>query len=486
MLLFFICVAILVRFPFFFKAVIDWDESTYILTGQDILNGHLPYTHLFIAKPPLGLLGYSLFILLFGKSVIGIRIAGALCVGAASYILYRSVRRIYGKIPGILSGAFLIILSSTMGSGMATMMEHLALVPICIVIFLFTRQDLTVKDIFLMGLAIGAMSLIRRNMIYMGAASGGVLVYLNYRYGIKRLCRMLLVFIAGGMLLPALFVLIYAVNGTLDTFYRALITFAVSFVTAQENTYTQKLAMFKDVLKKDMLTHNLIIWELFVAGVVSAFTYFRGGRQKIYSSIMLILTAGVAASCIEMGRKFPHYLIHLAPFIGVFAALPIVFLKRMRYKIIAGAFIILIPLVPVLKKYPAVFDSLIKNEAFNDTAYKVADYLKRRNVRDQYIYVLHYHIIYWLTGAKVPSVFVHPQDIYKDYCVRFHLGEGATSSTALLRILDKQPRFIVMSKLFWLQKSVPVPFKKLMLNELKKRYALANEIDGILIFERLL
>ena len=36
-------ITILVRLPFFFPAVIDWDESTFVLIGQSVVDGHLPY-----------------------------------------------------------------------------------------------------------------------------------------------------------------------------------------------------------------------------------------------------------------------------------------------------------------------------------------------------------------------------------------------------------------------------------------------------------
>ena len=38
--------ALLTRFPFFFHDVINWDESTFILVGQSIIDGHLPYVTL--------------------------------------------------------------------------------------------------------------------------------------------------------------------------------------------------------------------------------------------------------------------------------------------------------------------------------------------------------------------------------------------------------------------------------------------------------
>jgi hypothetical protein len=62
--------SILVRFPYYFIDVINWDESTFILMGQSILDGHLPYTELWDIKPPLAFAAFAFFIMVLGKSYV--------------------------------------------------------------------------------------------------------------------------------------------------------------------------------------------------------------------------------------------------------------------------------------------------------------------------------------------------------------------------------------------------------------------------------
>ena len=38
--------ALFIRLPFFTRDYIDRDESTFILMGQSVADGHLPYVHL--------------------------------------------------------------------------------------------------------------------------------------------------------------------------------------------------------------------------------------------------------------------------------------------------------------------------------------------------------------------------------------------------------------------------------------------------------
>lgn len=81
-------IGLILRFPYFFPAVIDWDESTFILMGQNILDGNLPYTEFWDLKPPLTFYSFAFFIFVFGKSILAIRLGGFVFLIATSYILY--------------------------------------------------------------------------------------------------------------------------------------------------------------------------------------------------------------------------------------------------------------------------------------------------------------------------------------------------------------------------------------------------------------
>ena len=97
-------ITVVIRFPYFFPAVIDWDESTQIIMGQDILDGQLPYIDLWDNKPPLSFLSYAFFILFFGKSIIAIRLAGSICVVTTAYLIY--IRLKLGYFPQSISATF--------------------------------------------------------------------------------------------------------------------------------------------------------------------------------------------------------------------------------------------------------------------------------------------------------------------------------------------------------------------------------------------
>src|SRR5262245_31877775 len=76
---------LLVRFPFFFPASIDWDEASFVLIGQSLADGHLPYEQAWDVKPPLGFAFYAAVIRLLGHSVAAIRLGGTVCVAATAF-----------------------------------------------------------------------------------------------------------------------------------------------------------------------------------------------------------------------------------------------------------------------------------------------------------------------------------------------------------------------------------------------------------------
>ena len=68
-LLFISLVGLAIRLPFFFPAVIDWDESTFIIIGQSAVDGFLPNEIAWDVKPAFVFWWYGGAIELFGKTI---------------------------------------------------------------------------------------------------------------------------------------------------------------------------------------------------------------------------------------------------------------------------------------------------------------------------------------------------------------------------------------------------------------------------------
>ncbi len=112
----FLGLTLLLRFGTFFKSVIDFDESYFLLLGRSLLRGEIPYTALWEHSPVGGLALFALIQAVFGQSVLAIRIATWLAVALESFLLYRlgsvAIRQrgaTIGVIAGTLYAFFTVI-----------------------------------------------------------------------------------------------------------------------------------------------------------------------------------------------------------------------------------------------------------------------------------------------------------------------------------------------------------------------------------------
>ena len=166
-------ICILVRFPFYFPSVIGSDESTFILMGQNLLDGNLPYVDLWDNKPPLTFAFFALFIL-FGNSIIAVRIAGTICVLIAADLTYRIGSRMWGWEAGFLAAIFSIVFVSVTPSGETTLTEIIALVPTMGALAVLLTGGSKPSTCFSAGCLLSLATLVRTNLGIL-AMAGGIL-----------------------------------------------------------------------------------------------------------------------------------------------------------------------------------------------------------------------------------------------------------------------------------------------------------------------
>ena len=129
-LLLLVLFSLFIRWPFFFRDYIDKDESTFILMGQAWADGYLPYTFLWDLKPPLVFLFFAQIISLFGKSLIIIRLIGALIVALNGFLLYLISKKHFNASLSLLLAILTVAVQSLFGSVQGVMSEHLCLAAI--------------------------------------------------------------------------------------------------------------------------------------------------------------------------------------------------------------------------------------------------------------------------------------------------------------------------------------------------------------------
>ncbi|MEO0813496.1 MAG: glycosyltransferase family 39 protein [Myxococcota bacterium] len=156
--------ALVLRAPFFWVDVIDWDESTFILMGDAWAGGSLPYLELWDNKPPLCFAPFALVQLLFGKSIVAVRLLGAICVALAGLAMYRAGSSLRSENAGLIAGLGTVVLATFASRGQATMSETLAIAPLAWAALPHLTGRLTARSAFLSGLLLSVATLVRFNL----------------------------------------------------------------------------------------------------------------------------------------------------------------------------------------------------------------------------------------------------------------------------------------------------------------------------------
>jgi 4-amino-4-deoxy-L-arabinose transferase-like glycosyltransferase len=121
-------VGLAIRFPFFFPAVIDGDESTFIIIGQSAVDGFLPNEIAWDVKPAFVFWWFGAAIELFGKSIPAVRLAGFMWLVLSAYLSYMAAFSItQSRLGGVYAATMLIVASSAYSLNVST--EHLAVLP---------------------------------------------------------------------------------------------------------------------------------------------------------------------------------------------------------------------------------------------------------------------------------------------------------------------------------------------------------------------
>lgn len=440
--------ALLWRLPFVPYAVVNWDESSFILVADSWVRGHLPYTEIAENKPPLIFGFLALLQLVCGKSIVAVRLAGVVLVAVTAWLCALTTRRSFGLrgwsavalLPVVALGTF------APGSG-ALMAEHLAQVALAAILYLLTGERFERKRAFLLGLAAAAAVLTRTNLMYPALLLSGAMLVLPLAAGERR--GHFLTAFAAGALLP-LAALLFAYRHDLDTLYRFTVAGPLAYA---EGGRLLTPAWFREVASFFALGWSPAVRPLavgLVAGLV--FGWMRRAATPVAGRMVVVLLVGwlgTMAGICAGGRVFDHYLMQVLPFSAPLLAVAVEALGR-RWRILsvmALAFVLFWWGEPLARKYLHHVRRLEAGEPlWNDPAIKLARYLDQAGARGQTLYLTDAHIAYWLIDAKVPTRIGHPSNIGRPAMMRALAGPAWTACAEYESIFAQKPAFVVLSK----------------------------------------
>ena len=492
----FLSLSLIIRLPFFFKDVINWDESTFILMGQSIVNGHLPYTELWDNKPPGAFLIYAIFIILFGKSIVSIRLGGALCVASTSFFTYLVGNRLWNNRVGILAGTLCVLQSSLLPSGQSVMTEHPALVPLMGALALLVSKKITPRSLFVTGILMAMASMIRLNLAYVTIIIGCFSLFGIRPRSSYNLLKGGIAYAAGSFLFISLIFLPYIVTGHQQLLWNSMILAPLNYADSQlsmlEALGVHQSFIWKSIsnIQASRFGISILIWIGGLAGILfSIVQWKKTSRDKQQGIVLLYLFLfGTGISIVKGGAAHTHYLIQLVPFMALPAALFLYALFSSRIRWVTMTMVVLALLVslkPIINGYKSRVSRFLANKKFNyGVAYEIAAYLKQEHTLDEPVYMMSHHIVLWLIDKKPLSKSVtHPSNISKDYLLKTTPGAKASTEMEMANLLAQKPKIIVKPEKVWYLSQKKAA--RLLLEEtLSNDYKMVKEIQGIKIYLR--
>lgn len=454
---------ILLRLPTFGNPMLDYDEQLYLVVGDRILHGQLPYVDLWDRKPIGLFLFYAGVRLLGGGGIIQYQLMAALCVAVTSSVIWSIVRRSAGMLQGFVAAlAYVLLLNVLSGMGGQTPVIYNALTA-CAVRAAFRSND-TQRRSRIVGLALTAMALmgVAIQFKYMPVVEGiflGIWFLWRLRRADMPLRRLILV--AFAMITVALLPTIaafayYAWIGHLDAFIQANF---ISVFHRKPFPVETRLLQIKFVLAKAIC----VIAPAPMALILRWRQRAVGNPQDFW--LLAGWTLSAVAGFSMLGDFYDFYFITVLPPLCIVVA-PLVRGGRMGFFISC-----MLCLWPALLTPSNYFKTSAYEQAARQLTQAITPYVTHRCL---YVYDGP-TILYLLTGACSSSRYIYP-DHLTNPTETPALGVDAAAEEA--RLLASRPGAIITADRPLVPRVDPVT-QKLVQRALARDYVLVARVSVI-------
>ena len=475
--------SVVLRLPFFFPDVIHWDESTFILMGQSILDGHLPYTKLWDIKPPLAFLAYALFIFCLGKSIVAIRLAGAICIAITGWLTYRIGKTIWSYQLGVLAGVLLVIIASVIDYSLPVMTEHVALVPLMAALCLLISRKPNSLTFFIVGALLATATLIRLNLAYVSLIMGLLIVFQQPIYSIGYFLKRGIAYAGGNLLVIFLTFIPYIIAEEQHTWWTSVVSASWVYATSQPaQSNADKLAI--DLLSLLLLIGGFLGIKLLTKKWRKILTH---QQTPLFIWVMFFIATEI--SILRSGAAADHYTIQLFPCFALLVALLLnaCLPSKARLNLVITVLTILaIILSPILPQYRTMITRAVEGKSLTyGSSYAIASYLKQANPNREPVYLTIDHLAYWLMDMQpLSKSTTHPSNIKRDYLFEVMGSDSTSSEMEMAHLLTQKPKFIVQQHVLWYLDKKPQAAAVLK-DVLDQQYKLVKKIEDRQIYRRI-
>jgi 4-amino-4-deoxy-L-arabinose transferase-like glycosyltransferase len=484
---------VLLRFGTFGHTVLDPDESVYLLIGQGILKGRIPYVEIWDHKPPGVYYLFAAALGLFGGSLLAIRLLACAAVWASSVLLVIFSRAAFrtafvGYIAAIVYACF-----SMTNEGLATNTEILftpfVIAGMTIVMLTAAETSPGRKSLlFAAGLAFGIALQIKYVVIFETALATAIVFGHLYRTRSSWLEAFTnaIVFAAGGVAPWICAVAVFLWAGAFREYWYA--NFVANAIHVNNTPWSwQAAALAAEV----QLRANLLPWCAVVTSVVWLFTAptTASGSKRRLIFLLLWLVASALGVCVTR-RFYPHYSLQMLPALALitgFIAWQLVesiAASGWRHRVAPLLLMLLPGLVPIvadpLRESAQSALSLVRTRSLPlDEPARVARYLNERIDRESYLYVADYQpVLYYLVNARRPTRYLFPQFLTSR---RFAMVAGIDPVRELdFIILRQRPAFVVTRK----EPASGIVFREALEKHLARDYVVDRTFADAIVYRR--
>ncbi len=466
--------SLFVRFPFFFRDYIDRDESTFILVGQSLVDGQLPYMLLWDLKPPVIFYFFASIIYFLGKSFIAVRLVGVIAVVCTAFCTFKLSARLTSVQTGFWIALVCVMLLSMFGSLQGLMSEHICMLFFMPAIYLLVRSRQPLFY-FLAGILVGLSVMTKLNMAYPGLFLGAYIVIDSLKKrGLILQMALPLLYASGIFLIVFLTFLPYYVQGIGSKWWNSVILASIEYSASRRQSILSLSPIF-------ILTGFLLYlsWR-------NRWLDFR--NRDVH--ILIVVLIGVLFSYLKAGRVNGHYLIQIHPILVILIGSAVYhWRKSLNWKAPFLRYCYLLPLLIPVEAYveyvAVVRNKIVHGTFYNGEGIRVPQYLFEHKVDTRNILFFEYHIGYWLLGQYPPSkAATHPSNICRDEIYPYFDNPRRSSMEELHFLLTElRPAIIVVRANRPVFDPLEVEENHYVASHLERHYRLLTTLDQASIYQ---
>lgn len=431
------------RFFSFSRSVIDWDESTYILIAEALLQGKVLYKDVWDTKPPGIFLLFAGVRYFFENTIFAIRILATIFVSSTAFFLYLISKHIYPKnsFQALFTGIFYVSLISFNGFSFAiarglgleanTELFFIFFTVVGFYFYFIAKHRFTY--LFLSGLALGIAFMIKYFVLFDILALGCIVLLQNFYFSKENNANLIkqsiqtVVFIAIGVLLPFLITVLYFYfTGYFSNFWK--VTFEVG------KKYSSAFSFFSTLkFLADFIYLTGVIAICFFAVIINL-TKQNLLKHKALVYWLIWVSFSIFGACYS-GKNFYHYLYPIFPAFSLISGYIFAenYFKSIKFQLYLKKSVVIVLFVSI-----PVVGILKVNKLFNKPDYPkiIAEYVGKEPLFvDNY-----YHIVHHYNNTLPLSSYYHPSLLYK----ADHINAiGINPAIEIEKIFNKKPTYVL-------------------------------------------